>query len=123
MFSTPYSLKKRTGKFDLERGAYLQQLVAEYTSDKTDEEKKEQVLANLGNFAYDPMNFNFLRRLNVHELFKGNYFHALKSSLRADCLSEKDARIKQFAVSGLCNLAVGSFKVLFISLMNRSRQS
>ena len=32
---------------------------------------KEEVLANLGNFAYDPINYGFLRTLNVIDLFLG----------------------------------------------------
>lgn len=32
---------------------------------------KSQVLANLANFAYDPINYTHLRKLNVAELFLG----------------------------------------------------
>lgn len=32
-------------------------------------EAKEQVLANLANFAYDPKNFEYLRDLQVTDLF------------------------------------------------------
>ena len=47
MFSTPYSLKKRTGKLDTPRGEYLKQLVDEFRAPDTNEEQREQVLANL----------------------------------------------------------------------------
>ena len=32
---------------------------------------KEEVLANLANFAYDPVNYEFIRTLNVVGLFLG----------------------------------------------------
>lgn len=53
MFATPASLKKRTGKNDVNRPTYLRQLIDEF-SKSTDESKQEQILANLANFAYDP---------------------------------------------------------------------
>ncbi|XP_069701951.1 armadillo repeat-containing protein 7 isoform X2 [Periplaneta americana] len=56
-------------------------------------ECKEQVLANLANFAYDPINYEFLRKLNVIDLF-------------LDQLSEENTNFVQFALSGLCNLAL-----------------
>ena len=34
---------------------------------------KRQVLANLANFSYDPINYQFLRRLKVIDLFLGKY--------------------------------------------------
>ena len=34
-------------------------------------ESKLQILANLANFAYDPINYEYLRTLNVIELFIG----------------------------------------------------
>ena len=46
-------------------------------------ESKLQVLANLANFAYDPINYEHLRKLNVVDLFLGKFpilsslFHAI----------------------------------------------
>jgi len=37
-------------------------------------ESKLQVLANLANFAYDPVNYDYIRRLNVIDLFLGKCF-------------------------------------------------
>jgi len=37
------------------------------------EEAKLQVLANLANFAYDPINYEYLRQLNVVDLFLGKW--------------------------------------------------
>lgn len=34
-------------------------------------ESKLQILANLTNFAYDPINYEHLRKLNVVDLFLG----------------------------------------------------
>lgn len=55
---------------------------------------KGQVLANLANFAYDPINYEYLRQLKVIDLF-------------LDQLSEKDALLTEFAIGGLCNLSLG----------------
>lgn len=32
---------------------------------------KEEILANLANFAYDPINYGHFRKLNVVDLFMG----------------------------------------------------
>ena len=34
-------------------------------------ESKEEILANLANFAYDPINYEHFRKLNVVDLFLG----------------------------------------------------
>ncbi|XP_013773555.1 armadillo repeat-containing protein 7-like isoform X2 [Limulus polyphemus] len=75
-----------------ERFSYLQQLVTEF-QDTNSEAVKEQVLANLANFAYDPINFEYIRRLNVISLFLD----------QLDSISDK---LVEFAVGGLCNLAL-----------------
>lgn len=46
---------------------------------------KEQVLANLANFAYDPSNYQYLRQLQVLDLF-------------LDSLSEENETLVEFAV-------------------------
>eukprot|EP00064_Thunnus_orientalis_P009777 superscaffoldBa00001265_g9803 len=56
----------RKGSSD--RFEYLQTLVTEF-QDTDSEEAKEQVLANLANFAYDPKNMEYLRELQVTDLF------------------------------------------------------
>ena len=38
---------------------------------------KEQVLANLANFAYDPDNYSHFRELNIVDLFLGKMFFFL----------------------------------------------
>lgn len=46
---------------------------------------KEQVLANLANFAYDPSNYQYLRQLQVLDLF-------------LDSLSEENENLVEFAI-------------------------
>jgi hypothetical protein len=38
-------------------------------------------LANLANFAYDPVNYEYMRTLNVIDLFLGNHSNTYISSL------------------------------------------
>lgn len=61
---------------------------------------KEQVLANLANFSYDPINYDFLRSLQIINLF-------------LDQLSETNPRLVQFAAAGICNLITGDIIYLF----------
>ncbi|NXX03389.1 ARMC7 protein, partial [Larus smithsonianus] len=56
-------------------------------------EAKEQVLANLANFAYDPKNYEYLRQLQVLDLF-------------LDTLTEDSETLVEFAIGGLCNLCL-----------------
>eukprot|EP00736_Rhodelphis_marinus_P005632 Rmarinus@m.29792 len=51
-----------------DRFTFLQSLVTEFQETK-DDTKKEHILAHLANFAYDAENFEYLRRLNIVELF------------------------------------------------------
>ncbi|CAG8463097.1 18574_t:CDS:2 [Acaulospora morrowiae] len=92
MFSTYRQLEKRTGKSGTSRPDYLQELVNEYQN-TSDQEAKYQVLANLANFAYDPINYDWLWELNVVDLF-------------LDTLTEPDEKIKEFGLGGLCNLCL-----------------
>ncbi|XP_075418309.1 armadillo repeat-containing protein 7 isoform X1 [Tenrec ecaudatus] len=74
------------------RLGYLQALVTEFQETES-QDAKEQVLANLANFAYDPNNYQYLRQLRVLDLF-------------LDCLSEENETLVEFAIGGLCNLCV-----------------
>ena len=100
MFATPNSLARRTGKQGVNRPTYLKQLVEEYESETTSEEKKLQVLANLGNFAYDPINYEYFRRLNIIDLFLNN----LKLIESTTFLSSSQ-RIS-FSLAAICNLCL-----------------
>lgn len=57
-------------------------------------EAKCQVLANLANFAYDPINYEFLRKLRVLDLF-------------LEQLSQNNEQLLNFGLAGLCNLSAG----------------
>lgn len=59
------------------------------------------MIANLANFAYDPVNYKFLASLKVIDLF-------------LDQLSETNIDLIQFAVAGICNIVVGKFSGLFL---------
>ncbi|XP_048222288.1 armadillo repeat-containing protein 7 isoform X1 [Perognathus longimembris pacificus] len=72
------------------RLGYLQALVTEFQETQS-QDAKEQVLANLANFAYDPNNYQYLRQLQVLDLF-------------LDSLSEENETLVEFAIGGLCNL-------------------
>lgn len=52
-------------------------------------EAKEQVLANLANFAYDPSNYEYLRQLQVLDLF-------------LDMLTEDNETLVEFAMGKGC---------------------
>lgn len=69
-FSGKAYLEKKTGKWGVGRFKYLQTLVTEF-QDTSRHEFKLQVLANLANFAYDPINYEYFRQLNILDLFLG----------------------------------------------------
>ncbi|XP_020513507.2 armadillo repeat-containing protein 7 [Labrus bergylta] len=75
-----------------DRFEYLQTLVGEF-QDTDSEEAKEQVLANLANFAYDPNNMEYLKELQVTDLF-------------LDMLTEDNENFVEFGMGGLCNLSM-----------------
>uniref|UniRef100_A0A3B3ZI34 Uncharacterized protein n=1 Tax=Periophthalmus magnuspinnatus TaxID=409849 RepID=A0A3B3ZI34_9GOBI len=75
-----------------DRFEYLQTLVTEF-QDTDSEEAKEQVLANLANFSYDPKNYDHLRDLQVTDLF-------------LDMLTEENENFVEFGMGGLCNLSM-----------------
>ncbi|XP_058436966.1 armadillo repeat-containing protein 7 isoform X3 [Marmota monax] len=66
------------------RLGYLQALVTEFQETES-QDAKEQVLANLANFAYDPSNYQYLRQLQVVDLF-------------LDSLSEENETLVEFAI-------------------------
>ncbi|KAF3793839.1 Armadillo repeat-containing protein 7 [Nymphaea thermarum] len=74
------------------RGRPRQDLVTQFQK-ASDEESKEKIVAHLANFAYDPYNYDFLRRLNVMELF-------------LDCITEPNEKLIEFGVGGICNACV-----------------
>ena len=89
MFTTQEYIDRKTGEHGIGRLNYLQSLVTEF-QDSSEEEDREQVLANLANFAYDPINYDHFKKLNVIDLF-------------LDSLEEQNDNIVEFAIGGLCN--------------------
>lgn len=68
MLASHERLQQRQGKYGTPRHEYLQALVDEYQ--RTPQLlRKEEIVANLGNFAYDPINYAALYQLKVMELF------------------------------------------------------
>ncbi|XP_015762518.1 PREDICTED: armadillo repeat-containing protein 7-like [Acropora digitifera] len=70
MFTSQARIDRKTGPDDLGRFEYLQALVTEF-QDTDRQGAKEEILANLANFAYDPINYDHFRKLNVVDLFMG----------------------------------------------------
>ncbi|XP_041054123.1 armadillo repeat-containing protein 7 isoform X3 [Carcharodon carcharias] len=97
----------REGKSQ-DRFDYLQALVTEF-QDTDSQEAKEQVLANLANFAYDPSNYQYLRQLQVIDLF-------------LDMLTEDNERFVEFGIGGLCNLCLDKENKEYI-LQNNGAQA
>lgn len=64
-------------------------------------ESKRQVLANLANFAYDPVNYLHIRTQKVIDLF-------------LEQLASDDNQLIAFAAAGLCNLVNGNNYCLVI---------
>ena len=61
MFHSRKQLETKTGPRGIGRESYIKMLVAEYGDSNTTPANKHQVLANLANFAYDPINLDYLR--------------------------------------------------------------
>ncbi|KAK6633273.1 hypothetical protein RUM44_003874 [Polyplax serrata] len=83
---------KRSKEFKNDRLEYLDQLVVEFQTSES-QDAREQVLANLANFAFDPLNYNYFRTLNILDLFLDN-------------LSNSNENLIRFSVGGLCNLCL-----------------
>ncbi|CAH2099736.1 unnamed protein product [Euphydryas editha] len=93
MFSSQAQLKKRTPENGTDRENYLSLLVDEYINTNS-LDAKCQVLANLANFAYDPINYVYIRDVGVLDIF----IHVLKN--------EQNDKLINFAASGICNLCI-----------------
>ncbi|KAF8781736.1 armadillo repeat-containing protein 7-like [Argiope bruennichi] len=85
-------MAKRQKNTPRERFLYLRELVTEF-QDTSSVDAKEQVLANLGNFAYDPDNYIHMKELNIVDLFLDN-------------LEDENKNLVEFAIGGICNLCL-----------------
>ncbi|XP_006616544.1 uncharacterized protein LOC102672619 [Apis dorsata] len=100
MFTSKEQLIKRTGKNSIGRYDFLKLLATEFKTTKS-KDAKEQVLANLANFAYDPINYGYIRQLKIIDLF----LHTL---------SEDNLKLVRFAIGGICNVCVDPINKLYI---------
>lgn len=57
-------------------------------------EAKKEVLANLANFAYDPINYEHIKKLRILDVFLQQ-------------LSENNEELLHFALAGISNLSSG----------------
>ncbi|XP_018345661.1 PREDICTED: uncharacterized protein LOC108750609 [Trachymyrmex septentrionalis] len=108
MFSSRARLTKRTGKNPTGRYDFLKLLVTEYTTTSS-KDAQEQVLANLANFAYDPVNYGYMRQLKVIDIF-------------LNALSQSNPKLVRFGIGGLCNLCLDGINKLYI-LRNQGVES
>lgn len=100
MFSTKEKLIHRTGQNGVGRYDFLKLLINEFKSTSS-KDAKQQVLANLVNFAYDPVNYDYLRQLKVIDLF-------------LHILSEDNTTFVRFAIGGICNLCLDPINKAYI---------
>ncbi|KAJ0181294.1 hypothetical protein K1T71_003379 [Dendrolimus kikuchii] len=101
MFSSEAQLKRRTPINGTDRENFLTLLVDEYLN-STSIDAKCQILANLANFAYDPINYCFIRDVGVLDIF----FHVIKH--------ENNQKFLQFATAGVCNLCLDPLNAEYI---------
>ncbi|OUM62531.1 hypothetical protein PIROE2DRAFT_44197 [Piromyces sp. E2] len=98
MFQSHIHIQKRKGSKGTSRFQYLQDLVNEFQETQNIEDK-QQIIANLANFSYDPINYTWLWELNVIDLF-------------LDCLVEENLMLQELAIGGICNLCVGGLLII-----------
>ncbi|XP_036329226.1 armadillo repeat-containing protein 7 isoform X1 [Rhagoletis pomonella] len=92
MFSGHAHLKRRTPEGGIPRPDYIEYLVEEYHT-STNVEAKEQVTANLANFAYDPINWEYLKEAGALEVFE-------------ECTKSPNERLQLHALAGYCNICL-----------------
>ncbi|DAZ93277.1 TPA: hypothetical protein N0F65_010901 [Lagenidium giganteum] len=118
MLSSRKRLEQRQGKHGTPRHEYLQQLVHEYQ--RTPQAlRKEEIVANLANFAYDPINYASIQQLSIVDLFvdildmaqsstaaassEGHEQQAQRRRSGTDAAQASQQRLVEFALGGLCN--------------------
>lgn len=91
MFSRKHQLLKKTGPDGIGRYDFLRLLKKEFI-DTLNAVSKVQILANLANFAYDPINYDYIRSLQLIDLF----LEQLNSDIELHV---------HFSIAALCNLS------------------
>jgi len=92
-----------SGDGDMSRPEYLGALIQEFVSPLTTPDDRMEILAHLGNFAYDPINFAYLRQSGAIEIFLDQLppsNQKLKSS------GVEALTLAQIAIAGLSNLSI-----------------
>ncbi|XP_073819354.1 LOW QUALITY PROTEIN: armadillo repeat-containing protein 7 [Musca autumnalis] len=118
MFSSHKKLKRKTPSPGINREEFIEHLVEEYYT-TTNVEAQEQVTANLANFAYDPINWEYLKKKEAVKVF-------------IELLESNNDTLKLHGIAGLCNIILDreissflgqpnnfkSIKQLFINTQN-----
>ncbi|CAO3672001.1 unnamed protein product [Rhizopus microsporus] len=91
MFQSKAYIERRHGKNSANRSEYLEQLINEYKTTK--DKAKQQVLAHLANFAYDPINYDHLWNLYAVNLF-------------LEAITDPDPLLREFGMGGLANICL-----------------
>uniref|UniRef100_A0AAV1UYE7 Uncharacterized protein n=1 Tax=Peronospora matthiolae TaxID=2874970 RepID=A0AAV1UYE7_9STRA len=120
MLSSRGRLRARQGQYAAPRHEYLQQLVDEFQR-SPDTLRKEEIVAKLANFAYDPINYTSLCTLRIMDLFldildtasqdpsdvnKTTCDNETETQKRPSSSSLQLARqhqLVEFALGGICN--------------------
>ncbi|KAG9416209.1 Armadillo repeat-containing protein 7 [Aphanomyces cochlioides] len=89
----------------LSREAYLEQLMKECTHPATSADAREQCLAHLANFSYDPINFVYFLRLNIVDMFVDCLDEALPAATTSQGTHSHQGTMARLAMQGICNVA------------------
>ncbi|XP_023293506.2 armadillo repeat-containing protein 7 isoform X2 [Lucilia cuprina] len=100
MFSSHNYLKRKTPEQGINRQEYIEHLVEEYYT-TTNVEAQEQVSANLANFAYDPINWDYLKTAEVLKLF-------------FELLELPNEKLQLHGSAGLCNICLDKQALKYI---------
>ncbi|KAL7634220.1 UNVERIFIED_CONTAM: hypothetical protein RMT77_015550 [Armadillidium vulgare] len=92
MFNNHETLVRKSGKKGIDRPDFIRELIEEYKK-SDDKDTHQQVIANLANFSYDPINFRWLKESGVIDIF----LHEIKNSFGI---------LQEFGIAGLCNLSI-----------------
>ncbi|TYZ62160.1 hypothetical protein PybrP1_009631 [[Pythium] brassicae (nom. inval.)] len=114
MLSSHARLQARQGQHAPPRHEYLQQLVDEFQR-SVHPLRREEIVANLANFAYDPINYAALAHLQVMDLFLDlldSDLHPTHDDSQASAghtaskrpfSSASSCLLAEFALGGICN--------------------
>ncbi|XP_065360972.1 armadillo repeat-containing protein 7 isoform X2 [Calliphora vicina] len=91
MFSSHNHLKRKTPEQGINRQEFIEHLVEEYYTSTN--AAQEQVTANLANFAYDPINWDYLKTAEVLKLF-------------FELLQTPNEKFQLHGSAGLCNICL-----------------